>query len=51
MPSETVTFNAGEMSKSFTFAGTLDDTLDDDDESVQLGFGAMPDARVNPGTP
>ena len=45
-----VTFNDGEMSKSFTFAATQD-TLDDDDESVKLSFGTMPDARITPGTP
>ena len=43
-----VTFDAGETSKSFTFAAT-DDTVDDDDESVKLGFGTMPDARVSAG--
>ena len=45
---ETVTFNAGETSKSFTFAASQD-TLDDDDESVKLGFG-LPDAWVSAGT-
>ncbi len=45
-----VTFDAGEMSKSFTFSATQD-TVDDDDESVQLGFGSLPDARVTAGTP
>ena len=45
---ETVTFNAGETSKSFTFAATQD-TVDDDDESVKLGFG-LPDAWVSAGT-
>ena len=44
-----VTFNAGETSKSFTFAAPQD-TLDDDDESVKLGFGTMPDAWVSTGT-
>ena len=34
-----VTFDAGETSKSFTFSATQD-TVDDDDESVQLGFGS-----------
>ena len=47
---DNVTFNSGEMSQSFTFTA-VDDTLDDDDESVKLAFGTMPDARVNPGTP
>ena len=45
-----VTFGSGETSKSFTFAAD-DDTEDDDEDSVQLGFGAMPDARVSVGTP
>ena len=44
-----VTFNSGQMSMSFTFAATQD-TVDDDDESVRLSFGPMPDARVSPGT-
>ena len=44
-----VTFNAGETSKSLTFTATHD-TVDDDDESVKLEFGTMPDARVSPGT-
>ena len=43
-----VTFNAGETSKSFTFNAT-DDTVDDDDESVRVEFGALPD-RVSAGT-
>ena len=43
-----VTFNAGEMSKPFTFTATQD-TVDDDDESVLLEFGTMPDARVSAG--
>ena len=45
-----VTFAAGDRSKSFTFMAT-DDTEDDDDESVKLSFGTMPDARITPGTP
>ena len=45
-----VTFDAGEMSKSFTFSATQD-TDDDDDESVQLGFGSLPDTRVSAGSP
>ena len=45
-----VTFDAGETSKSFTFSATQD-TVDDDDESVQLGFGSLPDTRVSTGTP
>ena len=43
-----MTFNPGEMSKAITFSATHD-TVDDDDESVKLSFGAMPDPRVNPG--
>ena len=43
-----VTFDAGEVSKTITFTATAD-TEDDDDESVRLSFGAMPDPRVNPG--
>ena len=43
-----VTFNAGDTSKSFTFTATHD-TVDDDDESVKLTFGTMPDARVSGG--
>ena len=41
-----VTFNAGDTSKSFTFTATHD-TVDDDDESVKLTFGTMPDERVS----
>ena len=48
MPSS-VTFNDGEMEKSFTFSATQD-VIDDDNESVQLGFGTMPDTQVSPGT-
>ena len=36
-----VTFNSGETSKSLTFTAT-DDTVDDDDESVKLGFQSLP---------
>ena len=43
-----VTFNSGETEKSFTVNAT-DDTVDDDGESVKLGFGAMP-AGVSAGT-
>ena len=43
-----VTFNAGETSKSFTFTA-VSDTVDDDDESVKLGFGTLP-SRVSAGT-
>ena len=36
-----VTFNSGDTEKSITFAAT-DDSVDDDDESVLLGFGTLP---------
>ena len=44
-----VTFNAGETSKTFTFTAKEDD-LDDDDESVKLEFGTMPDNYVTAGS-
>ena len=45
-----VTFNAGgDLTQTFTFTATPD-TDDDDGESVLLGFGTMPDARVTVGT-
>ena len=37
-----VVFNAGETSKDATVAA-VDDSVDDDGESVQLAFGALPD--------
>ena len=37
-----VTFNAGEMSKSFDFVATQD-LVDDDGERVKLAFGTLPD--------
>ena len=43
-----VTFNTGETSKTFTFTAAQDD-VDDDDESVKLTFGTLPD-RVSEGT-
>ncbi len=43
-----VTFNSGDTEKTFTFTAT-DDTVDDDDESVKLGFGTLPDG-VTEGT-
>ena len=43
-----VTFNTGETSKTFTFRAAQDD-VDDDDESVKLIFGTLPD-RVSEGT-
>ena len=36
-----VVFNRGETEKSFTFTA-VDDTVDDDDESVKIGFGNLP---------
>ena len=47
---DSVTFQSGETEKSITFSATQD-TIDDDGESVRLGFGSMPDARVSAGTP
>ena len=44
-----VTFNAGDTEQTFDFTAAQDD-VDDDGERVRLSFGAMPDARVNPGT-
>ena len=41
-------FQGGDMEKSFTFRAAADD-IDDDGESVALGFGTMPD-RVSAGT-
>ena len=43
-----VTFDSGETTKDITFTAT-DDSVDDDGESVVLGFGALPDG-VTPGT-
>ena len=39
---ESVVFQIGDKEKSFTFSATADD-IDDDGESVALGFGTMPD--------
>ena len=36
-----VTFNSGDTEKSITFTAT-DDSVDDDGESVLLGFGTLP---------
>ena len=44
-----LTFNSGETEKSFTFNAT-DDSVDDDGESVLLGFGTLP-TGVSAGTP
>ena len=43
-----VTFNSGDTEKSFTFTATQD-SVDDDNESVRLGFGTLP-AMVTAGT-
>ena len=43
-----VTFDAGDMSKTITFTATQDN-LDDDGESVKLTFGMLP-SRVSAGT-
>ena len=45
---ENLVFQKGDTEKSFTFSAT-DDEIDDDGESVALGFGTMPD-RVTAGT-
>ena len=44
-----VTFSSGDTSKTFTFTAT-DDSIDDDDESIRLGFGTLP-AKVSEGSP
>ncbi len=46
-----VIFASGETSKFVTFTAT-EDTEDDDDETVELGFGALPDdvSEGSPGT-
>ena len=46
---QSVTFNSGDTSKSFTFMAT-DDDVGDDGESVLLRFGTLP-SRVNAGSP
>ena len=43
-----VTFQSGDTEESFTFTATQD-TVDDDDESVRLGFSTLP-AKVTAGT-
>ena len=45
-----VVFNSGETEKTFNFAATQD-TVDDDGESVKLGFGSSLPSRVTAGTP
>jgi len=44
-----VTFGAGDTSKSFTFTA-VDDSLDDDGESVKLTFGTLPSGVTASGT-
>ena len=46
---ENVTFNAGEMEKTFTFTAA-DDDIDDNNEKVVLGFGTLTDNRVTRGS-
>ena len=41
-----LTFGSGETSKSFTVTA-VDDTVDDDGEMVELGFGALPEGFVD----
>ena len=45
---ESVVFQSDDTEKSFTFSAAADD-IDDDGESVALGFGTMPD-DVSAGT-
>ena len=45
-----VTFNRGETTKTVTFTPTQD-AVDDDGESVKLGFGTMPHSGVSTVTP
>ena len=45
---QNVTFDAGDTSKSFTITAA-DDAVDDDDESVKLAFGTLPE-NLSPGT-
>ena len=47
---QSVTFNSGDTSKSFTFMAT-DDDVGDDGESVLLRFGTPLPSRVNAGSP
>ena len=44
-----VTFDSGEISRTFTFSATQDD-VNDDGESVQLGFGVLPTGVSTGGT-
>ena len=45
-----VVFNSGDTEKTFSFSATQD-TVDDDGESVKLGFGSSLPTRVTEGTP
>ena len=45
-----VVFNAGDTEKEITFQASADD-VDDDGESVKLGFGSSLPARITAGTP
>ena len=45
-----VVFNAGDTEKEITFSATADN-VDDDGESVRLGFGNSLPARITEGTP
>ena len=47
---DNITFSASQSSRTFTFSATADD-VDDDGESVLLGFGATLPAGVSAGTP
>ena len=46
----TLTFSSGETSKGFTVTAEDDDAVDEDGESVVLGFGSLP-AGVSAGSP
>ena len=49
--SPSVTFTDGRaLSQTFTIEAA-DDEIDDDNETVKLGFGTMPDSKVNAGSP
>ena len=45
-----VTFNAAETSRTIIFSAAQDQ-VDENSESVNLGFGTMPDAQVSAGSP
>ena len=44
-----LTFDVGDTMKTFTFAA-IDDPIDDDDDSVKLGFGMLPAGVIAAGT-